>query len=195
MEQYVKLLAIFERCGKIYSRIKIQKMLYIIKSLGFPVTEEYEYRDYGPYSEELASELRSSVNARFLLEEKVAGPRELGYEPDFYEDEADAYERFDLSVAARGGQFLKEQLSQNPGLEPISAQMAELAADLNKYPPRKLELIATLMFIEDQEGNPKHVVKVLKSLKPQFSAKEIEEALGLIKVLRAERNSSRLVKS
>ncbi len=179
MEKYAKLLTVFERCGRIYSRIKVQKIFYVLQSLGYPVTEKYEYRNYGPYSEDLAAELRSSVNADFLSESKVEKVEE-------WADENITYERYDFSVTSRGARFAKAYLDKDSRLKTSAEAMGEVAAELNKYSPRKLELMATLMFLQDQGTRDDLLVSVLQSLKPQFTQTEVEQALTLIPKLRRE---------
>jgi uncharacterized protein YwgA len=179
MEKYARLLAVFERCGRIHSRIKAQKIFYILKSLGFPVTERYKFRDYGPYSEELASELRSSVNALFLNETRVERKEDWG-------DETISYERFDLSIAPKGKEFLKVYLEQNPGLAHVTNQMADVAETLVRDSPQSLELIATLMFLQDQNVRSDLIIPILKDQKPQFTDSEIARALETIEELRKQ---------
>jgi uncharacterized protein YwgA len=177
MEKYAKLLAIFDQVKTIHSRIKAQKILYVLKSLGFPVTERYEYGNYGPYSQELASELRSLVNSEFLSETEFAGE-------DFTEEGAVPYQRYDLSITGRGKKFLEAFSSKEPGFLSSVQGMTELAEELDQYHPPTLELIATLMFLQDQ-GTPEwNVIPTLKSLKPQFTDGEIQQALSVIAELR-----------
>ena len=63
--------------------------------------------------------------------------------------------------------------------------MSGLAEELDQYRPVDLELIATLMFLQDQGYPERNIVPTLKSLKPQFMDQEIEEALAIISDLRA----------
>ena len=182
MEKYAKLLAVFRRVGRVHSRIKAQKLVYILKSLGYPISEKFEYRNYGPYSEELASELRSSVNAAFLLEEKTE-------KEEVWSDETVPYERYDYSVTPHGEEFLETYLRRDPQLGPAVDQMATVAEDLNEYSPRQLELIATIMFLEDQPVRDELIVPMIESLKPQFTRKEIEEARGVVNHLRSSQSA------
>ena len=180
MEPYARLMAIFQRCGKIRSRIKIQKIVYVLQSLGYPLTERYEYRHYGPYSEDLASEIRSCVNARYLEEEKVEGEGE----------EDQGYTRYDLSIAPRGGQFLEARLRADATETTTLEKMGEIAWRLNAHGSAKLELLATLMYLEDNGTRPDLIVTMLNDLKPQFLAGEIAEAQELARSLRATARAS-----
>ena len=177
MEKYAKLLAVFERSGKVHSRIKAQKIFYILKSLGYPVSEKFEYRNYGPYSEELASELRSSVNADFLEEEKTEREEE-------WQDETIAYQRYDYSISPKGEDFLRSYMKRSPQLLVVAESMATGAAELNSYSPKQLELVSTLMFLEDQPVRDDLILPMVQSLKPQFTLHEIQEGLEIVKRLR-----------
>ncbi len=178
LEKYAKLLVVFRHCGRVHSRIKAQKLFYILKSLGYPVAEKFEYRNYGPYSEQLASELRSSVNSGFLSEERTEREEE-------WPDETLRYERYDYSIAPRGEEFLRAYLQRSPQLASMTEPMADVALGLNAYQPAQLELISTLMFLEDQPVRSDLIIPMLQSLKPQFTSKEIEDALGIIRRLRS----------
>ncbi len=177
MEKYAKLLAVFNRVSTIHSRIKAQKILYVLRSLGFPVTERYEYGNFGPYSQELASELRSLVNSEYLTETEVDGE-------EVEEEGTSPYQRYDLSITSRGQRFLAAFENQNPDLEAMVEPMADLAEELDQYRPATVELIATLMFLQDQGYPDKNIVPTLKTLKPQFTDPEIDEALAIISELR-----------
>ena len=177
MEKYAKLLAIFDRVKTIHSRTKAQKTLYVLKSLGFPVREKYEYGNFGPYSQELTSELRSLANSEFLSETAVEGE-------EAEEEGAEAYQRYDLSITPRGQEFLRAFESQTPDFTSAVEPMSDLAEELDQYRPMDLELIATLMFLQDQGYPEPNIVPTLKSLKPQFMEKEIREALAIISDLR-----------
>ncbi len=126
MEQYAKLLAVFEQSAKVHSRIKAQKMFYILKSLGYPVSEK---------------------------------------------------------------------LNRLPQLSPVTQTMANVAAELNGYTPKQLELISTIMFLEDQPVRSDLILSMVQSLKPQFTMHEIQEATEIVKSLRASRGAASLLKS
>lgn len=176
MEKYARLLMIFDKVKTIHSRIKVQKTLYVLKSLGFPVGERYEYRNYGPYSQELASELKSLVNSEFLRETSVEGEQPT--------EEGDvSYQRYDLSIAPKGRKFLEAFIGQHPEFEADASKMANLAAELDKFLPSTLELVATIMFLEDQGYPKENIIPVLKSLKPQFTDHDIDIAGRIIQDL------------
>ena len=181
--RYAKLVAVVQRCRKVHSRLKVQKIFYILKSLGYPVSERYEYRHYGPYSDDLASELQSAVNAAYLLEERTEVEAEEDEEP---------HRRYDYSLGQEGPRFISKQFATDPALAAVSDEMARVAESLNASRPLQLELVATLMFLQDENVRSDLILGVLKSNKPQYTDKEIQEALEFITDLRRRASFSPL---
>ena len=173
--KYARLVAVVQRCGTIHSRIKMHKILYVLKSLGFPVQEQFEYRYYGPYSEDLKAEIRSSVNAVYLQERVTETTEEEDEEP---------YRRFDYSVGQRGSELVGRVASSDPTLGAVADAMGDVAEELNEYPPTRLELVATLMYLQDENVPRDLLVRVLQGSKPQFTEAEIRTALEYITDLR-----------
>jgi uncharacterized protein YwgA len=173
--KYARLVAIVRRCGTLHSRLKVHKIFYILKSLGYPVREGFDYRHYGPYSGDLASELRSATNAEYL--------REAEAQVEVDEDE-EPHRRYDYSVGPRGSRFVESQFTENPTLGAVAGEMAELAAELNESLPLRLELVATLMFLQDMGVRPEIIANVLRASKPHYTEGEVREALEHIAELR-----------
>ena len=172
---YAKIVAVVQRCRKLHSRLKVQKIFFVLKSLGYPVPEHFEFREHGPYSANLAAEFQSAVNADYLREEETLADEE--------EDEP-PYQRYDYSVGRTGEGFVARQLESDPTLAEIADEMATVAHELNARKPIQLELVATLMFLQDQGVRPELLVSVLKSVKPQYTDAEIQAALDYIRDLR-----------
>jgi uncharacterized protein YwgA len=173
--KYARMAAVVQRCERVHSRLKLHKMFYILKSLGYPVRERFEYRHYGPYSVELAANLVSAVNVEYVQESIVEGPDE--------EDE-DPYRRYDYSFGRRGSEFLKRLFSSDPTLAEVADAMASVAEELNRSRPLQLELVATLMFLQDENVRSDLIVEVLRGNKPQYTEAEVRAALGFIADLR-----------
>ena len=173
--KYAKLVAIVERCGTVHSRIKLHKMLYVLKSLGYPVLERFEYLHFGPYSEDLAAELQSSVNAVYLQERVTETTEEEDEEPR---------RRYDYSPGRKGAELVAQTASSDPTLTAIADAMAGVAEELNESTPARLELVATLMYFQDQNVPAGLLVRVLQGNKPQFADAEVRGALEYIADLR-----------
>ena len=174
--KYAKLVAVVQRCGTVHSRLKIHKILYVLKSLGYPVRERFEYRHFGPYSEDLKAELRSAVNAGYVQERTIETAGEEDEEP---------YRRYDYSSGRRGSVLVADAFSSDPTLAAVSGAMADVAGELNKSPPTRLELVATLMFLQDQNVPRDLLVRVLQGDKPQFTEAEIQASVQYIRELRS----------
>jgi len=175
VSKYAKIVAVVQRCRRLHSRLKVQKIFYILKSLGYPVPERFEYRHYGPYSDDLAADLRSAVNAAYLKEELTQVEVEEDEEP---------HRRYDYSAGQRGSDFITHQFASDPTLAAIADEMARVAEELNASRPLQLELVATLMFLQDENVRPDLIVEVLKSSKPQYTDAEVRAALDFITDLR-----------
>src|SRR2546428_10044271 len=173
--KYALIVAVVRRCRKLHSRLKVQKIFYVLKSLGYPVLERFEYRQHGPYSDDLASELQSAVNADYLREEQTRVEAEEDEQP---------YQRYDYSLGKTGANLVASRLASDPTLAAIAEEMADVASELNESKPIQLELVATLMFLQDQGVRPDLIVDVLKSNKPQYTDAEIQAALEFIRDLR-----------
>src|SRR6266508_1891880 len=133
--KYAKLVAVVQRSGTVHSRLKMHKILYVLKSLCYPVRERFEYRHFGPYSDDLKAELRSAVNAGYVQERTIETHGEEDEEP---------YRRYDYSPGRRGSDLVANLFSSDPTLAAVSGAMANVAEELNRSPPTRLELVATL---------------------------------------------------
>jgi len=173
--KYTMITAVVKRCREVRSRLKVHKIFYILKSLGYPVVERFEYRQYGPYSDDLATDLQSTVNADHVRERMVESAED--------EDE-ERYRRYDYSLGQGGGSYVEREFSLDPMLEAVTGGMANVAEELNRCTPLQLELIATLMFLQDENVRPNHIVAVLKSSKPQYTDAGVHGALEFIRDLR-----------
>ncbi len=169
------MVAVVQRCERVHSRLKMHKIFYILKSLGYPVRERFEYRHYGPYSDDLAADLQSAVNAAYLEESKteVAG-----------EEDEEPRRRYDYSPARRGSEFIARQFSADPTLAAVADAMAGVAEELNRSRPLQMELVATLMFLQDENVRPGLIVEVLRASKPQYTVAEVRAALDFVAGLR-----------
>ncbi len=107
--------------GLVDGRTRLQKIIYILTEASFVSEFQYEYRHYGPYSEELA-EVPSYAGSFVALKEEERytsrGASYFSYSTDKDKDEADTEE-------------------------------AALIREANKVPSIVLELAATALFLKD----------------------------------------------
>lgn len=174
------LMTVADASGTIHSRLKLQKMFYILRSLGYPISKRFKYKDYGPYSHELASEVETFVRLGYLDETRV--------EEVASGEEDDSYTRYDIRIDERGEEFLKNAAEASEGLNLDRIRL--VARELNSYRPEDLELIATLMYVEDMRINeePK---EFLRRMKPKFSDRDIDRGLVLVSKFRNELAAAR----
>jgi uncharacterized protein YwgA len=54
--------------GSVYGRVRLHKMFYLLDRIGLGSGLEYEYHYYGPYSADLAEEIKDAVAFSFIDE-------------------------------------------------------------------------------------------------------------------------------
>jgi uncharacterized protein YwgA len=109
--------------GRVVGRTKLQKIAYLLEAAGLGEGFSFEYRHYGPYSEDLTSAARSAKLLGVLREEERATTW------------GGFYSIYTTSVDARS--------------ESARTQLAKIAVDAD---PIELELAATAAFLAS-EGN------------------------------------------
>lgn len=107
--------------GRIVGRTRLQKIAYILEAAGFGEGLPFEYKHYGPYSEQLAAAARSAGLLGLLNEEE--------------------------HVASWGGMYSIYR-TQEPALEIVQGSVRrELAKFAGAADPVELELAATAAFL------------------------------------------------
>lgn len=109
--------------GRVVGRTKLQKIAYLLEATGLGEGFSFEYRHYGPYSEELSSAARSARLLGVLREDEHA--------------------------TTWGGFYSIYSVSSGTGGETTRTQLATIAADADAI---ELELAATAAFLAS-EGN------------------------------------------
>src|SRR3989442_6883966 len=149
--KYARMLAVVQRCERIHSRLKVHKIFYVLKSLGYPVHERFEYRQHGPYSDDLASDLQSAVNATYIEETMIEVAEEGDEEP---------YRRYDYSIGRRGAELIKRQFSLDSTLSAVADAMARVAEGPKHSPPIMAEPFQALICIPHTDTHPQHSVSL-----------------------------------
>lgn len=148
------------RLGEVVGRKKLQKIVFLLKSVGAPFVERFTYHFYGPYSEQLADEIRWLVGTGHLTE-------------------------VTQETANRHVECI-----YRPGEEPIPARLPEfcmpLAHRLNGYDARLLELMATIQYLGMQGMDLAQAGMRARDLKPtqEYTDQETETALNILTGLR-----------
>ena len=142
----------------IVGRKKLQKIVYILKKLGYRFEEKFTFHFYGPYSEELSIRVEELTNLGFISETK---------------EQKSNYYQYRYEVTERGKQFLE----QAPAKLTIDD---ELTTMLKNQSSRFLELVSTMLYFDDLEKEEvnKKVQEVKK--KSNYTASDMEEAWDFI---------------
>jgi hypothetical protein len=165
LEHYAHLAHFLEACGAVEGRKKLQKMVYLAKRLGFPLTEPFSYHHYGPYSERLSTEIGEMVFYGLVTEEVVGTSR--------------GYKTYRYALTEKGRQLTR----QNP-FPPSHG----LLAAINKHDSRFLKLSATLDYLmEDGLSAEEAAAKVLELKAEQhYSSDELNRAFQYLRGLKSE---------
>ncbi|MBM7095532.1 YwgA family protein [Bacillus sp. H-16] len=162
LNEHAKLLSLIQQAGEIVGRKKLQKIVYIVKKLDLPFYEKYQFRMYGPYSEELSVRMEEM--------------RDLGFISEVKEDKS-SYHQFRYSLTEKGEEFLTISDFEFPDPK-------EMLDDLNSKSSRFLELVSTMFYFEDLSNEEiKQKVFTIKA-KQNYTEEEVEEAFSYIKALR-----------
>lgn len=158
LENHAKLVKVIASTDGIIGRKKLQKIIFIMKKLGYRFEEKFTFHFYGPYSEELSLRMEELTNLGFISEMK---------------EQKSNYYQYRYEVTDRGRQFLE----QAPTKLTVDD---ELTALLKNQSSRFLELVSTILYFDhlDQEEVNKKVQEVKK--KSNYTEADIDEAWAFI---------------
>lgn len=158
LENHAKLVKVIASTDGIIGRKKLQKIIFILKKLGYRFEEKFTFHFYGPYSEELSLRMEELTNLGFISEMK---------------EQKSNYYQYRYEVTDRGRQFLE----QAPTKLTVDD---ELTALLKNQSSRFLELVSTMLYFDhlDQEEVNKKVQEVKK--KSNYTEADIDEAWAFI---------------
>ncbi|GAB6077268.1 YwgA family protein [Desulfurobacterium crinifex] len=151
-----RIASLVKLCSEIVGRKKLQKLVFVLKSLDIPFTERFKLHYFGPYSSDLQLELDELVLLDVLEEDK----RNMSY----------VYTVKDESVIE-----IPEDLRK----------VKEIIHLLNSQPADLLELLATYLYLLKTESSESIARKKLGILKPHLIDK-LEEALKLWEEIRSK---------
>ncbi|PAW76938.1 MAG: hypothetical protein B9S32_13500 [Verrucomicrobia bacterium Tous-C9LFEB] len=147
MHPILPLLQLVDALSSIEGRKKLQKTVHILKELGVPFSEKFEYSYYGMYSPQLKNEIDALVSESLLEEESVSSSHGICYR-------------------IKAKPTLRQLLLEVNGSE--AGSWIEIAKKLNSWSPQELEGISTLFFLQ-HSGVPSdsRLIKLLE-LKPHL---------------------------
>ncbi len=141
-DSYSSLTRLLLTAGEVRGRKKLQKLVFIAQSLGYPFAEPFHLHVWGPYSEVLAVKLKEMTEWGFAREEALPGP--AGNQHYVY--------------------------GPGPNAERVAsthdARLDSLVAHLNGQDATFLEGVATVLFLRAQGQSDEQITETLPRLKP-----------------------------
>lgn len=157
-----QLAKLVEWAGKLNSRKRLQKVVFLLQASGCPFNADYTLHHYGPYSQEAARLSDEMVQAGLLKEESQENQVGLQYSYDLTEH---AKERVKLLEATPQGKEMAEQL----------VPFEKEAKKLLKMDLKELEVASTMVYFRQQGHDwPESVERTCKF-------KNLTPRLGLVK--------------
>lgn len=142
---YRSLTRLLATAGEVRGRKKLQKMVFVAQSLGYPFPEPFELHVWGPYSDVLALKLKEMTDWGFAAEEVLPGPA--------------GNQHYVYRPGPNAGRVLEEEA-------PGSERLAALLTHLNGQEATFLEGVATVLYLR-AKGEPEAAVgEKLSRLKP-----------------------------
>lgn len=157
-EEYVSICFAVEKCKGIHGRKKFQKIFYLAKRADISIHETFKWNVFGPYSEELASEIDSLCNMEFLSEELIGT-------------------EYSYKITEKGSRFLEKSLSTEEQI--LYNRLTKILEIINKFSSQKLEKIASIAFLLDEGYDDPYIKTFLKYAK-QYSPEETEKGKEML---------------
>lgn len=147
LDNYLMVMSLLKEAKEIWTRKKIQKMIYLLQQRGAPFNEHFIFHYYGPYSAELQVELDQ------LHEAGLIGQEHKG----------DSYY---FQLKPKGEIILQKKRGAGKRIE---SMYSSLIKDLNSLAPQVLEMMATIVYLEKSYGKSERKLRsVLKNIKPRI---------------------------
>ena len=151
-EDLRKVCKVVGAAGGVEGRKRFQKMVHIMKSMGFEFDEKYLWGNYGPYSTNLAQEIALLVENNYL-EETQAG---VGFKPYSY------------CLTESGKAFLNKVKETSSELFSCNDELIRISKLLSDSDVNKLELLSTCMFAWEEDEDIESMVSLVNHLKDKF---------------------------
>ncbi|GIO26812.1 YwgA family protein [Ornithinibacillus bavariensis] len=161
LDNHAKLMQFFSEAEEVTGRKKLQKMIYILQSLGVPFEEKFQFHFYGPYSEELSLRIEELCNLGFIHEKKEVKSN---------------YFQYHYSLTKDGTAFLQQFSTNLPDCTKMITRLQEKSS-------RFLELVSTMLYF--RELPKREVEEKVHTVKPKqnYSEDEMAEAWQFISEL------------
>ena len=162
MNRAIQLLLVLRAAERVHGRKKLQKLVHIIKSHGYPIGFRYSFHIHGAFSTDLKEEIDRLVSEYLVVERK---------------ESAGEYEMYVYSLDGSVGEVLSELDHESlGGYEAAVRELVGMSAQL-------LEAISTIFYLRDRDLVGDQLEAKFGKLKPhlidQYSkaAAKVEELL------------------
>lgn len=149
--------------GEIVGRVRTQKMVYLLDQMGLKSGFEFEYRHYGPFSEDLADQMEDDVIFRRLTAE-----------PKRRQSDGVPY-----TVYRAGSRGDGEAIDVNLPGDKIRSSLAEM----QRQSATVLELAATIHWLAEVEGYEDWRSELVRRKGAKTEEGRTEKALSLLRRL------------
>lgn len=139
----MKLARVVDAAGGIDGRVKMQKIVYLLKAMGFDLPfDDFAIRQQGPYSRAVACSADLLTGGGFLIEtRKELGEQDAGGKPIV---------QYSYEVRETFSQFLREHFEiEAPKGQPA---LDEIAKELMSKDRKTLEVAATKLYLQREEN-------------------------------------------
>lgn len=150
MHPVIPVLQLFHAVPRFDGRKKLQKTVHILKELGAPFQERFEYSYYGMYSAQLKGELDALEREGLVKERETETP----YAP---------HPTYVIESTSKVAELLKEFNLATP------PTWVEVAKQLSQLPVHVLEGVSTILFLQRTEADKAAIRERLLSLKPHLA--------------------------
>jgi uncharacterized protein YwgA len=139
----MKLARVIDACGGVDGRVKLQKIVYLLKAMGYDLPfDDFWIRHYGPYSRAVACSADSLTSAGFVEESQAGLP--------IMNADGEQAKQYSYKVRESIKPLLKQHFDlPAPEGKPTIEEVASALRSLDRAP---LEVAATKLFLEREDG-------------------------------------------
>ena len=153
-ERTYRLIKLFEKSGSVAGRKKLQKIVYVLQSLGYSYGMDYTYCHYGPYSSQLQFEV-DRLAEKGLIDERLF------------------CHTYQYSITKDGQELVKFLDEKKVGTDRIEVP-EDLLRELIKQDAQFLELVATIIYVKNLGYDSEKTEQKLRELKPNLMDRYLE---------------------
>ena len=148
MNRTIELMKLISTCNQVDGRKKLQKVVHILRSLGYPFEYRYSFHYHGPFSVELKSEIDKLVESGLVSEK---------------EEPAGNYTKYVYSTTEAARQILQ---SVDYSAE---APWTQLSHHLSHKSAQELEALSTILYLRELGYSDDKLKAEFGKLKPQLT--------------------------